>query len=176
MIHLSHRFTSTSKPAAQKSFHCYLSHFRTCSGIIYDFRTSLREILYSVVNRFTRQTLPTVNRKHFFMNILCIESFCSQNTHNWTLLFGSTLLKHDRRFDYWNQPLNIRIHVCYLDCHEAGLCSYLVIHTENLLRPLQLFYFHLWPIYWLSLLHATFLNIPIRWTTVKGILSVKSHI
>jgi hypothetical protein len=26
----------------------------------------------------TRQTLPTVNRKHFFMNILCIESFCSQ--------------------------------------------------------------------------------------------------
>jgi hypothetical protein len=30
------------------------------------------------VNRFTRQTLPTVNRKHFFMNILCTESFCPQ--------------------------------------------------------------------------------------------------
>jgi hypothetical protein len=41
--------------------------------------------------------------------------------------------------------------VCYLDCHEAGLCCYLVIHIENLLRPLQLFYFHLWPAYWLSL-------------------------
>jgi hypothetical protein len=29
---------------------------------------------------FTWQTLPTVNRKHFFMNtcIICIESFCSQ--------------------------------------------------------------------------------------------------
>jgi hypothetical protein len=25
-----------------------------------------------------RQTLPTVNRKYFFMNILCIETFCSQ--------------------------------------------------------------------------------------------------
>jgi hypothetical protein len=25
-----------------------------------------------------------------------------------------------------------------------------VIHTENLLRPLQMFYLHLWPIYWLS--------------------------
>jgi hypothetical protein len=31
--------------------------------------------------------------------------------------------------------------VCYLDCHEAGLWCYLVIHVENLLRPLQLFYF-----------------------------------
>jgi hypothetical protein len=30
------------------------------------------------VNRFTRQTLPTVNRKHFFINILCIEPFCPQ--------------------------------------------------------------------------------------------------
>jgi hypothetical protein len=38
--------------------------------------------------------------------------------------------------------------VCYLDWHEAGLCCYLVIHIEN---PLQLFYFYLCPIYWLSL-------------------------
>jgi hypothetical protein len=41
--------------------------------------------------------------------------------------------------------------VCYLDCHEAGLCCYLVVHIENLLRQLKLFYFHLWHIYWLSL-------------------------
>jgi hypothetical protein len=27
---------------------------------------------------------------------------------------------------------------------------FLMIHIENLLRPLQLFYFHLWPVYWLS--------------------------
>jgi hypothetical protein len=40
--------------------------------------------------------------------------------------------------------------VCYLDCHEAGVCCYLVIHVENVLRPLQMFCFHLWPIYWLS--------------------------
>jgi hypothetical protein len=31
-----------------------------------------------VVNCFTQQTLPAINRKHFFMNILCIESFCAQ--------------------------------------------------------------------------------------------------
>jgi hypothetical protein len=29
---------------------------------------------------------------------------------------------------------------CYLDCHEAGLCCYLVIQIENVLPPLKLFY------------------------------------
>jgi hypothetical protein len=43
----------------------------------------------------------------------------------------------------------MRMRVCYLDYHKAGLCCYVVIHIEDLLRPLQLFYFHLWPIYWL---------------------------
>jgi hypothetical protein len=61
------------------------------------------------------------------MNILCIESFCPQKTHNRTLLFVSTLLKHDHNFDYWNWPLNMCMCICYLDCHEAGLCCYLVI-------------------------------------------------
>jgi hypothetical protein len=44
--------------------------------------------------------------------------------------------------------------VCYLNSHQAGLCCCLVIlvHIENLLRPLQMVYFHLWPIYWLSLI------------------------
>jgi hypothetical protein len=51
-------------------------------------------------------------------------------THNRTLPFGS-ILKHDRNFDYWNQPPNMRMRVSYLDSHEAGLCCYLVIHTEN---------------------------------------------
>jgi hypothetical protein len=32
---------------------------------------------------------------------------------------------------------------------------YLVIHIETLLRPLHLFYFHLWPIYWLSLVYTS---------------------
>jgi hypothetical protein len=55
--------------------------------------------------------------------------------------------------------------VCYLDCNEAGLC-YLMIHIENLLRPLQLFHFHLWPIYWLSLV------ITIIWTKFEALTSV----
>jgi hypothetical protein len=101
-----------------------------------------RNVCHTIVNRLTRQTLPTVNRKHIFMNIHYTESFCPQKTYKRTLLFGN-ILKHDGHFDYWNQPLNMRMLVCYLNCHEAGLCCYLVIHIENLLRPLHLFYSHL---------------------------------
>jgi hypothetical protein len=77
------------------------------------------------------------------MNIVCVESLRPQKKHNSTLLFGSKLLKHGRHYDCRNQPLNMRMRVYHLDCHEVGLCCYLVTHTENLLRPLQLFYFHL---------------------------------
>jgi hypothetical protein len=49
-----------------------------------------RNVCHPVVTCFTLRTLPTVNRKHFFMNILCIVSFCPQETHNRTLLFSST--------------------------------------------------------------------------------------
>jgi hypothetical protein len=45
----------------------------------------------------------------------------------------------------------MRMRACYLSCHKAGLCCYLVMHIENVLLPLQLLYFHLWPVYWLSL-------------------------
>jgi hypothetical protein len=67
------------------------------------------------MNGFTQQTLPTVNSEHFFMNIPCIQPFYTQKTHNRTLLFGSTILKHGRHFDYQNQPLNMRMRVCNLD-------------------------------------------------------------
>jgi hypothetical protein len=136
--------------------------------IIWGFRTSLREFLNPVVNCFTRQTFPTVSRKYFYMNSLCIESFCSQKTQNRKLHFGITLLKQGRHFDYWNQPLNMCMRVCYVDCHETGLCCYLVMHIEKLLRPLQLFYFHLWHIYWISLFHkVTCINIDNMTNDIK---------
>jgi hypothetical protein len=109
-----------------------------------------RKVCHTTVNRFTWQTLPTVIMNIFFMNILYIESLCPEKkTQNRTLLFGSTH-KHGRQFDYWNQPLNMRMRVCYLECNEARLYCYLLMQIESLLHPLQLFYFHLWPIYWLS--------------------------
>jgi hypothetical protein len=67
--------------------------------------------------------------------------------------------------DYWNQPLNMRVRVCYLDCHEAGLCCYLMIHIEKLLRPLQLLYFPLWLIHWLSLVHLVVNEVRCRWSS-----------
>jgi hypothetical protein len=115
-------------PRHKRLSNCCLSLFRTLSCIICDFRTSLREFLDAVVNHFTRQKLLTVNRNISSWIIFCIES--------------SVVLKQGRQFDYWNEPLNMRICVCYLDCHEAGLCCYLVVHVEKLLRPLQLSYFH----------------------------------
>jgi hypothetical protein len=82
-------------------------------------------------------------KQETFMNIFVWSFLPTKKTHNRTLLFGSIPLKHGLHFDYWNRPLNMYMRVWYLDCHEAGLCCYLVIHIENLLRPLQLFYFHL---------------------------------
>jgi hypothetical protein len=75
LVHLSQLFTSASKPAACKSYDYCFSQFRIWSGIICDFQTSLREFLDPVVNRFTRQTLPTINRKNLFINILCTGFF-----------------------------------------------------------------------------------------------------
>jgi hypothetical protein len=110
----------------------------------------LEKIYRPVVNRFTRQTLPTVNRKYFFVNILCIPSFCPQKR---TTKLCSSVIHSSRTIAILTTktlPLNMHMRVCYLACFEAGLCYYLVIHIENLLRPLQLFCFHLWPIHWLS--------------------------
>jgi hypothetical protein len=111
-----------------------------------------RNIGHPLVNRFTRQTLPIVSRKHFFMIILWTVSFCPQKeTRNRRLLFGITLPKHGRHFYYWNQPLNMCMSRCYIDCYEAGLCCYLVITDRKPITSITAVYFHLWPVYWLSL-------------------------
>jgi hypothetical protein len=72
------------------------SHFRTSVST----SSSLAKRLPPRLNRFTEQKFSTINMKHLFMNILCIESFCPQKKHNRTLLFCSTILKHGRHFDY----------------------------------------------------------------------------
>jgi hypothetical protein len=105
----------------------------------------LKRISRTAVNRFTRQTLPTVN---ISLSISCALSHFLVKKAQKTLLFDSKPIKYGRHFEHWNKILNMRM--SYLDCHEAGLCCYLVIVIENVLRPLQLFYFHLWPIYCLS--------------------------
>jgi hypothetical protein len=73
-----------------------------------------------------------------------MSPFAHKKKHNIMLLFGITPLSTVAIFNYWIQPMNMGMRVCYLDCDEAGLCCYLVIHIENALSPLELFYFHLW--------------------------------
>jgi hypothetical protein len=147
LIHLFHRFTSESKPASIKVFwllpqpflHLQFNLFVISETFATQFWIALRD----------KHSLPWIGNISLWIP-LALSPFTRKIMHNRTLLFGSILLMHGRHFDYWNQTLKMRMRVCYLDCHEAGLCCYLVIHIENLLRPLQLFYFHFWPIYWLS--------------------------
>jgi hypothetical protein len=84
----------------------------------------------AVLKSFTRQTLPTVNRKHFSANIICMEAFCPQIRaieRCSSVIYSSSTVCH---FDYWNQPLNMRIRICY--CHIAGLCCHLVMHIKSI--------------------------------------------
>jgi hypothetical protein len=105
------------EPPAKKSFECCLSHL----WIISKRSTTFLEPLYET---------NSSHSKHFFMNILCLESFCPQKLQKRRLLFGSRTLKHSRHFGYSNQPL--KRHISYLGCHKAGLRWYLVIYIENL--------------------------------------------
>jgi hypothetical protein len=98
-----------------------------------------RNTFNPVVNRFTRQTLPTINRKHFFTNILFIESSCPQKR---TTKLCSSVVQSSSTVDILTTETSLWTYASYLDVHDARLCCYLVIHTEILLLPLQLFYFH----------------------------------
>jgi hypothetical protein len=72
------------------------------------------------------------------MNIICTEYFLPQKKkmENRTLLSGSIPLKHDRHFGCLKKPMNTRMRVSYLDCHEADLCCNLVKHIEKItLQP-----------------------------------------
>jgi hypothetical protein len=101
-----------------------------------------REPLYAT--NTSRRKQETLLGKYPLHWVLCPPP--PKNRQKCTLAFGILHLEDDRHFDSWNQPLNTLPR-----CHEAGLCCYLVIYIENLGHPLQLFYFHSWPIHGLSI-------------------------
>jgi hypothetical protein len=83
------------------------------------------------------------------------ETFLYECPLHWVLLTTKKAQQNDSLRQYtpqaWSpfwllKPASKHAHARLLpwDCHEAGLCCYLVIHIENFIRPLQLFYFHLW--------------------------------
>jgi hypothetical protein len=126
LIHLSYLFTSASKPAALKFWPLSqpLSHLRFNLFVTIE---TFATFLDPIGNCFMQQTLPTLNRKHFFMNILCTKSFrtqkrtrerCSAVVHA-----SSTVAVLTTETNLWTCML-----VRCLDCHKAGLCCYLVRH------------------------------------------------
>jgi hypothetical protein len=140
LIHLSHRFTGASKPAAQKSSDCCRSHFRASVSTS---SSSTGRLPPACEPPYATNTSHRKQETFRYQYPLTRVLFPIKKTQNKTMFFGLTFLKGGSNFDYGNQPLNMCIRGCYLDCHKAGLCCYLVIQIENLLRLLQLFYFHL---------------------------------
>jgi hypothetical protein len=150
LIHLSHCFPSASKPAAQKSFDCCLSHFRTS---VSNSSSSVKCLPPSCEPVYATNTSNRKQETFLWVSFALSPFAHKKRIHNRTLLFGSSGLKLGRHFDYWNQPLNMCMRVCYLSWSWTVLLPS-DTHIENLLRPLQLFYFHLCPVDWLSLIFS----------------------
>jgi hypothetical protein len=94
-----------------------------------------RNVCHPVMNRLTRQTLPSVNRKHFFINIVYIEFVCPQKNAQ-----QNTVLRYytsQARSPFWLlKPASEHAHARLLPrLSWTGLCCYIVVHIENLLRP-----------------------------------------
>jgi hypothetical protein len=148
--HIVHQLVQTLYQCAEtrsiKVFDCSLNHFRTWSRISATSEPPWEDV--------STQLWTVLRHKHFppqTGNISLWIPFALSS-------FAHEKRRKERRYSvvYSSSPvgilaLNMRMRVCYLNCHEAWLCCYLLIHTENLLRPLELLYFQLWPIYWLSL-------------------------
>jgi hypothetical protein len=126
LIHFSHRFTSRRNPQ-----HCCLGHFRTSVSSSVTFKCPSEYFSIQLWTLLREKHFPTLIRKHFLWISFALSPFANKKLHNRTLIFGSTPSKHGRHLDYWNQPLNMRMRVCYLDCHEAGPCCYLMIQKTN---------------------------------------------
>jgi hypothetical protein len=101
-------------------FDCFLSHFRTSVS------TSSPSEKYLPPSCEPLYATHTSHRKleTFLYGYFLHWVFLPTKTHNKTLLFGRILLKYGRRFDYRNQPLNMRMNVCYLDLFILKIVVY----------------------------------------------------
>jgi hypothetical protein len=114
---------------------------------------TLREFIEPVVNRFMRQTLSTINRKHISLWISLVPSpSAHKNAQQNAALRQCT---PQAQSPFWLLKLACEhAHARLLPRLSWSWTLLLLCDTENLLPTLQLFYFHSWPIYWLSLVQA----------------------
>jgi hypothetical protein len=126
------RLESTLPPAAQllllqSQLGDMVGHHLTFSNVLEKISRLSCEQFYATNTSYRKQEIFL-----YEYPLHCL--LLSTKIHNITLLFCTTrtLFKHGRHFDCWSQPLSICMPVCYLDCHEAGLCCYLVIYIEDI--------------------------------------------
>jgi hypothetical protein len=108
--HLSHLFTSALKPTERKSFHCQLSHCHTS---------------VSTSSSSAKHLPPSCESLH-----ATYTSHHTQDTFLYEypfLLFRSTILKHRRHFDYWNQPLT---------CAYMSATSTVLLPSDTYRKPI----------------------------------------
>jgi hypothetical protein len=108
------------------------------------------------MNLFTRQTLPTVKSKHLFMNILYIQPFWPQK-RNAQEISALWWYNSQARSPFW--PLKRSSEHAHALLLPRLSWSWTVVlpsdtHRKHL-RQLQLFFFHLWPIYRLPRIQMT---------------------
>jgi hypothetical protein len=143
-IHLSHRFTSASKPTAWK----FLNVVSATSAFPFRPLRHQRNVYHVSEPRCEPPYASLTshrNQETFYQYLLHWVLLPPKKRINNTA-FYSTFLMHGRHFDYWNYLLNMRMRACDLGHLEAELCCCLVIRIENLWSPLQLFYFQLCPL------------------------------
>jgi hypothetical protein len=147
LTHLSHRLTNALKAAAWKSFDRCSSHFRASVST----SSSSAKRLHPVVNRFTRRILSTVNRKHFFMNILRTKSFCPQKNAQQNATLRS--YTPQTRSPFWLlKPASEHAHAPLLPRLSWSWTVLLPSDTHRKpITSITAALLHLWPVYWLSL-------------------------
>lgn len=83
---------------------CNLDRASSRYGFISNFCTPLKKCMYPIMNQFTQQTILSIMRKHFQMNVLCRSPFVPfipplpPKKHNSTLFFHCAHTEHSLHF------------------------------------------------------------------------------
>jgi hypothetical protein len=107
--------------------HCIVAYVAISTGWL---SNVLRQFFDPDVNFFIRLTLPTINRKHFLINMLCIEPSCPQKTHN---RICSLVVHSSGTVTILTTETSLCVRVCYQDLSW----SWAVLLPNNKQKPIM---------------------------------------
>jgi hypothetical protein len=101
------------------STHCTVASVASQQGDLVGYHLRLSNVLQRI-SLPSCKSLYAKNISHSKQEIFIYENrlhwvLLPIETHKKTLFFGSIVHKHGSYFDYWNQYLNMRMHVCYIE-------------------------------------------------------------